>query len=353
MAKPNNNQNAAKKASHEKNKTIKNGFIKNDTTNSIDQILRPTTWDDYVGQDVVKKNLKVIIEAAKRRSECIDHLLFYGQAGLGKTTLAHLVCREMGSTIKITSGPTLEKVGDIAAVLSNLEEGDVLFIDEIHRLNRLIEEVFYPALESRKLHLMVGKGPGARSITLDLPPFTLIAATTRMSLLSGPLRSRFGATFKLDYYSQDDIVQVIKRSSKLLDVTIDEAAINVLARASRATPRVANRLLKRVRDYAEVKGAGLVSEAICKKALSFLGIDEKGLEDADRRFLEAVITKFSGGPVGINALAAAINEDRGTIEDVYEPYLMSLGFLERTSSGRIATEAAYKHLGLKTRGTLI
>ncbi len=322
-------------------------------TGNIDQILRPTTWDEYVGQETVKKNLKIIIEAARRRKECIDHLLFYGQAGLGKTTLAHLVCREMGSAIKITSGPTLEKTGDIAAVLSNLEEGDVLFIDEIHRLNRLIEEVFYPALESRKLHLMVGKGPGARSITLDLPPFTLIAATTRMSLLSGPLRSRFGATFKLDYYDLNDIVQVVKRSSKLLGVKIDDGAINVLAKASRATPRVANRLLKRVRDFAEVKGQGLVDEQICKKALSFLGIDEGGLEDSDRRFLETVISKFSGGPVGINALAAALNEDKGTIEDVYEPYLMSLGFLERTPSGRIATELAYKHLGLRPGGSLI
>lgn len=353
MPKEEKKQNQNKKPGPTRGIQSKNGQSKGDLSNSIDQILRPTTWDEYVGQDVVKKNLKVIIEAAKRRNECIDHLLFYGQAGLGKTTLAHLVCHEMGSTIKVTSGPTLEKVGDIAAVLSNLEEGDVLFIDEIHRLNRLIEEVFYPALESRKLHLMVGKGPGARSITLDLPAFTLIGATTRMSLLSGPLRSRFGATFKLDYYSLNDIVQVIKRSSKLLDVVIDEAAIAVLSRASRATPRVANRLLKRVRDFAEVKGEGRVDETICKKALSFLGIDERGLEDADRRFLEAVITKFSGGPVGVNALAAALNEDRGTIEDVYEPYLMSLGFLERTPAGRIATEAAYKHLGIKTKGTLI
>lgn len=322
-------------------------------SSGIDQILRPATWDEYIGQEVVKKNLKVIIEAAKRRSECIDHLLFYGQAGLGKTTLAHLVSREMGSSLKVTSGPALEKTGDIAAVLSNLEEGDILFIDEAHRLNHLIEEVFYPALESRKLHLMVGKGPSARSITLDLPAFTLIAATTRMSLLSGPLRSRFGATFKLDYYDLNDITKIIKRSGKLLGVTIDDAAINVLARASRRTPRVANRLMKRVRDFAEVKGEGIVDEAICKRALSFLGIDEKGLEDADRRFLEAIITKFSGGPVGISALAAAINEDRGTIEDVYEPYLMSLGFLERTPAGRIATEAAYKHLDVKFKGTLI
>lgn len=327
--------------------------VKKEIYSGIDQVLRPATWDEYVGQEVIKKNLKVIIEAAKRRSECIDHLLFYGQAGLGKTTLAHLVSHEMGSALKVTSGPALEKVGDIAAVLSNLEEGDILFVDEAHRLNHFIEEVFYPALESQKLHLMVGKGPSARSITLDLPPFTLIAATTRMSLLSGPLRSRFGATFKLDYYDLDDIKKIIKRSSKLLGVTIADAAVNTLASASRRTPRVANRILKRVRDFAEVKNDGSIDEAICKKALGFLGIDERGLEDADRRFLEAVIAKFNGGPVGINALAAALNEDKGTIEDVYEPYLMSLGFLERTPAGRIATEAAYKHLNIKSKHTLI
>lgn len=322
-------------------------------TNNIDTVLRPGAWDEYVGQEAIKKNLKVIIEAAKRRSECIDHLLFYGQAGLGKTTLAYLVSREMGGGLKVTSGPSLEKIGDIAAVLSNLEAGDILFVDEVHRLNRLVEEVFYPALESRKLHLMVGKGPSARSITLDLPAFTLIAATTRMSLLSGPLRSRFGATFKLDYYNSEDIKKIIRRSGKLLEVVIDEPAIAVLAEASRATPRVANRLLKRVRDFAEVKDEGIVSETTCRKALTFLGVDAKGLEEADRRFLETVISKFNGGPVGINALAAALNEDRGTIEDVYEPYLMSLGFLERTPGGRVATAAAYGHLGFKQKGTLL
>lgn len=320
---------------------------------SVDQLLRPGTWDEYVGQDTIKKNLKVIIEAARKRNESIDHILFYGQAGLGKTTLAHLVCREMGAALKVTSGPTLEKVGDIAAVLSNLESGDVLFVDEVHRLNRLVEEVFYPALESRKLHLMVGKGPSARSITLDLPPFTLVAATTRMSLLSGPLRSRFGATFKLDYYNPEDIKKIIERSAALLNVTIEAQAVDMLSRASRATPRVANRLLKRIRDFAEVKGEGVIDTAICQKALAFLGVDAVGLEEADRHFLETVIVKFNGGPVGINTLTAALNEDRGTIEEVYEPYLMSLGFLERTPGGRIATEAAYKHLDIKTKGTLV
>lgn len=320
---------------------------------SLDLTLRPETWDEYVGQEKVKNNLKVIIDAAKKRNETIDHLLFYGQAGLGKTTLAHLVAREMGSELKVTSGPALEKMGDIAAVLSNLEPREILFIDEAHRLNRLIEEVLYPAMESRKLHLMVGKGPAARSLTLDLPPFTLIAATTRVNLLSGPLRSRFGGTFKLDYYELSDIRAILERAAKLLKVGIDEKAIEILSKASRATPRVANRLLKRARDFAQIKGNGFITEELANHALGFLEIDALGLEHADRKLLQAIIERFHGGPVGVNAIAASMNEDRGTIEDVYEPYLMSIGLLERTPAGRVATLAAYEHLGAKTKATLL
>lgn len=320
---------------------------------NLDQALRPETWGEYVGQGKVKQNLKVIIDAAKKRKETIDHLLFYGQAGLGKTTLAHLVAREMNSGLKITSGPALEKMGDIAAVLSNLEPGEVLFIDEAHRLNRLIEEVLYPAMESRKLHLMVGKGPAARSLTLELPPFTLIAATTRINLLSGPLRSRFGGTFKLDYYELPDIRAILERAAKLLKVGIDDKAVDILSKASRATPRVANRLLKRARDFAQIKGDGFITEAVAKNALEFLEIDGLGLEQADRKLLLAVIERFHGGPVGVSAIAASMNEDRGTIEDVYEPYLLSIGLLERTPAGRVATIAAYEHLGVKTKATLL
>jgi len=327
---------------------------KTNVEGNFDQLLRPSTWEEYIGQEKVKKNIKIIIEAAKKRGESIDHLLFYGQPGLGKTTLAYLVAKEMGSPFKVTSGPALEKAGDLAATLSNLESGEILFIDEAHRLNRMIEEILYPALESRKLYLMIGKGPAARSLALDLPPFTLIAATTRVNLLSSPLRSRFGATFKLDYYDQSDIRQIIKRSAKFLKVGIDEAAIDLIGKASRSTPRVANRLLKRARDYAEVKGSGFITEDNARKALEFLEIDPVGLEQADRRLVQTVIERFNGGPVGVNALSAALNEERGTIEDVYEPYLMSIGFIERTPAGRVATEAAYNHLGLaKKKASLL
>jgi len=315
----------------------------------FDQALRPDNFNDYIGQEKVKENLKIIIEAAKRREETADHMLFSGQAGLGKTTLAMLVAREMGSGLKITSGPALKKVGDLAAVLSNLEPREVLFIDEAHRLNHLVEEFLYPAMESQKLHLIVGKGTGARTISLDLPPFTLVAATTRADLLSAPLRSRFGASFKLDYYNQQDIEKIIIRSAGLLTVKIEREAIRILAEASRATPRIANRLLKRARDYAEVRGDGIVTEEIAKKALELLEVDFLGLEPHDRKLIQVVIEKFNGGPVGIETLAAALNEERGVIEEVYEPYLMSVGFLHRTPAGRVITEAAYKHLGIKTR----
>ncbi|MDD5547912.1 MAG: Holliday junction branch migration DNA helicase RuvB [Candidatus Pacebacteria bacterium] len=313
----------------------------------IDQALRPQRWDDYVGQEKVKRNLKTLLDAAKKRSEPSDHILFYGQAGLGKTTLACLVAKEMGSNLKITSGPALEKMGDLAAILSNLEKGDVLFIDEAHRLNRMIEEVLYPALESRKLHLVVGKGPGARTLSIDLPAFTLVAATTRANLLSGPLRSRFGASYKLDYYKVEDIEKIIARSAELLKVSICEQAIKIIARAARFTPRTANRLLKRVRDYSEVNDLESITEEAAEKTLEMLEVDNMGLEPTDRQLLMTIIEKFHGGPVGIQTLAAAMNDDRGIIEDVYEPYLMSIGLLLRTPSGRVVAPEAYKHLGVK------
>ncbi|MDP3901709.1 MAG: Holliday junction branch migration DNA helicase RuvB [bacterium] len=314
---------------------------------TIDSILRPTNWDDYVGQDKIKRNLKIILSAAKERSESCDHLLFYGQAGLGKTTLAYLVSKELDCNLKVTSGPALEKMGDLAAVLSNLEKNEVLFIDEAHRLNRSIEEVLYPAMETRKLHLVIGKGPAARTVSLDLPPFTLIAATTRANLLSGPLRSRFGASFKLDYYDIKDIEAIIRRSSAILKMGANNEAVSMIARASRFTPRVANRILRRVRDYAQVYGAKIVDVDVARKTLDLLEIDSLGLEAQDRRLLEIIIKKFNGGPVGVNSLAAALNEDRGNVEDIFEPYLMSIGLLVRTPGGRMVTKRAYEHLGLK------
>jgi Holliday junction DNA helicase RuvB len=319
----------------------------------IDQALRPREWKEYVGQHKVRENLRVIIDAAKKRKDAMDHILFSGPAGLGKTTLAILVARELGSQIKVTSGPALEKMGDMAAILTNLEAHDVLFIDEAHRINRLIEEVLYPAMESRKLHLMIGKGPSARSMTIDLPPFTLLAATTRENLLSQPLRSRFGATFRLEYYGQEDIKQIMERSARILGIKAEPEAIDMLARASRATPRIANRLLKRARDYAEVHGAARVDKETALKALDLLDIDEAGLEPHDRKLLRVIIEKFSGGPVGVNTLAAALSEERGVIEDIYEPYLMSLGFLQRTPGGRLVLPAAYDHLKIKRKGELL
>jgi len=316
----------------------------NNDERAIDVLLRPGNWQEYVGQDKVKRQLHVMLTAAKQRGDACDHLLFYGQAGLGKTTLAHLVAKELNCNFKVTSGPALERVGDLAAVLTNLEAGDILFIDEAHRLNRMIEEVLYPAMEARKLNLMVGKGPGARNVALDLPAFTLIAATTRASLLSGPLRSRFGASFKLDYYEISDIEQIIKRSAEILSVKIEPIAIAAIAKASRFTPRVANRLLKRVRDYAQVHGKGVVDEAVAQKTLELLEIDELGLEPYDRRLLQTIIEKFHGGPVGLSTLAAALNDDKGNIEEVHEPFLMSLGLLQRTPSGRTASNLAYEHL---------
>lgn len=315
--------------------------------------LRPARWAEYVGQEKIKANLELIMRAAKERKESCDHLLFCGQAGLGKTTLAHLIGKEMGVQVRTTSGPALEKAGDIAAILSNLEPYEILFIDEAHRINKIVEEVMYPALESRKLHLIIGKGPSAKTFSLDLPPFTLIAATTRTSLLSNPLRSRFGATFRLDYYKIEDIEKIIKRSAEILNIKIEPAAIAKLARAARFTPRVANRLLKRSRDYAQVYKKDVIDEETVKNTLAMLEIDDVGLENTDRHLLEIIIKRFNGGPVGLRALGAALNEDVGTIEEVYEPFLMSLGFLERTQLGRLATKTAYQHLGLELKQTLI
>lgn len=314
--------------------------------NGIDLALRPSQWEEYVGQEKVKANVRLIIDAARKRNEPCDHLLFYGQAGLGKTTLAYLIGREMGANMRSTTGPALEKAGDVAAILSNLEPYDILFIDEAHRVNKFVEEILYPALESRKLHFVVGKGPSARTFSLDLPPFTIIAATTKVNLLSNPLRSRFGATFRLDYYGNKDIEKIVARSAKILGTAITPEAVELLARAARFTPRTANRLLKRARDYAEVHGNGTIDRNAVEKTLDLLEIDELGLERSDRELLRALIERFNGGPVGLKALGAALSEEMGTIEDVYEPFLMSLGLLERTPLGRVATERAYHHLRL-------
>lgn len=326
-------------------------FINEDQ--NIDQALRPTAWEDYVGQEKVKRSLRIIMEAARKRGGAVDHLLFSGQAGLGKTTLAYLVAKEIGGPIRTTSGPALEKTGDLAAILTNLEHGEVFFIDEAHRLSRAVEEVLYPAMESRKLHLVVGKGPSARTLSIDLPPFTLVAATTRENLLSHPLRSRFGATFRLGYYRPEDIKKILTRSARILGVGVGPDALEILAKAARATPRVANRLLKRARDYAEVHGETHITPLVVGKALELLEVDEMGLEPQDRRLLEVIINKFGGGPVGINTLSAALSEDKGVIEDIYEPYLMTLGFLQRTPGGRVVLPPAYDHLGIKRKGGLL
>jgi len=311
---------------------------------ALDLTLRPRSWEEYIGQTKVKKNLRIIIEAAKKRSEPIEHLLFYGGSGLGKTSISYLVAKEMGSNIRVTSGPVIEKAGDLAAILTNLSEGDVLFCDEFHRLNKLCEEILYPAMEDFKLNLILGRGPMARTMEIPLARFTLIGATTRLALLSSPLRSRFGATFQLNFYEKEELEKIIQRSAKILEVEIEEEAIKIIASRSRFTPRVANRLLKRVRDFAQVEGKGIITKGIAQKALDFLEIDKLGLEQGDRRILEAIIKKFGGGPAGLQALAATTSEEEDTILDIYEPYLMQLGFIERTPRGRIATKAAYQYL---------
>lgn len=312
----------------------------------IEKGLRPESLDQYVGQSKAKNNLKIFIEAAKSRNEPLDHVLFYGPPGLGKTTLATIIAHEMGVHIKVTSGPAIEKPGEMAAILNNLAENDILFIDEIHRLNRQVEEVLYPAMEDYSIDIMIGKGQGARSIRLDLPKFTLVGATTRAGLLTAPLRDRFGVINKLEFYTVDELKQIIIRSAGLLNVEIDEKGATELARRSRGTPRLANRLLKRVRDFAQVKYDGVITEDVANLALDLLEVDKLGLDKGDRSILETMIDKFDGGPVGLDTLAAALGEDSGTLEDVYEPYLIQNGLLQRTPRGRIVTRLAYEHLGV-------
>lgn len=315
-----------------------------------DSALRPKNWQEYVGQEKLKGNLRVIIDAAKKRGEPLEHLLFYGGSGLGKTTLSYIIAQEMGTNIKATSGPAIERAGDLAAILTNLSEGDILFVDECHRLNKLIEEYLYPAMEDFKLNIIVGRGPMANTMELALPRFTLIGATTRAALISSPLRNRFGATFQLNFYELGDIEKIIQRSAKILGIEAEPEAIRIIAQRSRFTPRVANRLLKRVRDFAQVEGLGLITENLAKKSLESLEIDELGLEFGDRKILQTIIAKFDGGPVGLQALAAAASEEQDTLLDIYEPYLMQMGFVERTPRGRMVTKLAYQHLGMKYKG---
>jgi len=309
--------------------------------------LRPSDFDEYIGQTNLKENLKVFVGAAKLRDESLDHVLLYGPPGLGKTTMSMIIAHEMGTHIKITTGPSIEKTGDLVAILTALEPGDVLFIDEIHRLNRQVEEVLYPAMEDYSIDIMIGKGQGARSIRLDLPKFTLVGATTRAGLLTAPLRDRFGVINKLEFYTVDELKQIIIRSAGLLNVEIDEKGATELARRSRGTPRLANRLLKRVRDFAQVKYDGVITEDVANLALDLLEVDKLGLDKGDRSILETMIDKFDGGPVGLDTLAAALGEDSGTLEDVYEPYLLQLGFINRGPRGRIAMPKAYEHLNIE------
>ncbi len=313
----------------------------------IENNLRPTMLADYIGQEKAKNNLKVFIEAAKNRGEALDHVLLYGPPGLGKTTMASIIANEMGSHLKITSGPAIEKPGELAAILNNLNENDVLFIDEIHRLNRQVEEVLYPAMEDFAIDIMIGKGQAARSIRLDLPHFTLVGATTRAGMLTAPLRDRFGVVNRLEFYTKEELSKIVERSAAVLDITIDQRGALEIAKRSRGTPRLANRLLKRVRDFAEVSFEGHISEEVARKALDRLEVDSFGLDQIDRNIILTMIQKFAGKPVGLDTLAAAIGEDAGTIEDVYEPYLIQNGLLSRTPRGRVATETAYKHFGLE------
>ena len=312
----------------------------------IENHLRPQLLEDYIGQEKAKETLKVYIEAARARGEALDHVLFYGPPGLGKTTLAGIIANEMEVNLKITSGPAIEKPGEMAAILNNLQEGDVLFVDEIHRLNRQVEEVLYPAMEDYAIDIMIGKGATARSIRLGLPKFTLVGATTRAGMLTAPLRDRFGVVNRLEFYTIEELKQIILRSAQVLEVEIDEAGAYALARRSRGTPRLANRLLKRVRDFAQVRYDGKITEQVANGALDLLDVDKSGLDQTDRELLLTIIQKFQGGPVGLDTLAAAIGEDGGTIEDVYEPYLLKNGFLQRTPRGRVASEKAYAHLGI-------
>lgn len=311
----------------------------------LDQALRPNRWEEYTGQELIKKNLKILIKAALDRNESIEHILFYGPAGLGKTTLAYLIAKELNAQVKVTSGPAIERVGDLASILTNLSAGDILFIDEAHRLNKMIEEILYPAMESRTLDIIIGKGPSARSIQLDLPPFTLIAATTRIALISSPLRSRFsGGTFRLDFYNQKEIQNIVSRSAKILGAELKPEAAEEIAKRCRFTPRIANNLLKRCRDFAQIYNESIINQEMAKQALDMMEIDDLGLTTHDRQLLKIIIDKFNGGPVGLQTLAAATAEEEATIEEVYEPYLLRLGFIERTPRGRTTTIHAYKHL---------
>jgi len=318
----------------------------------LDLTLRPTTWNDYVGQDKLKDNVLIILEAAKQRQDVAEHLLFYGNPGLGKTTIAHLIANEIGADIRITSGPSIERPGDLAAILTSLERGSVLFIDEVHRLSRIVEETLYSAMEDFRLNLVLGKGPMARTMTIELPRFTLIGATTKLASVSSPLRSRFGGVFGLNFYNETDIEKILRRSCSILGLQQESESLPIIAKRARFTPRVANHLLKRVRDFAQVKGHGVITKEIAKAALDYLEIDELGLTTNDLRILSVLIEKFRGGPVGIQAIAAATAEEEAAILDVYEPYLMRLGFIERTPRGRLATDLAFKHLGIKTKRTI-
>lgn len=327
----------------DKNKRLLNTEVQNDDI-ILETTLRPRFLSEFVGQKNNKENLKIFIEAAKKRNEPIEHVLLYGPPGLGKTTLAHIIANELNVNIRITSGPAIERSGDLAAILTNLSDHDILFIDEIHRLNKVIEEILYPAMEERVLDIILGKGPSAKTLRLELPKFTIIGATTKISNISSPLRDRFGITFHLNFYENQEIQQIIERSAKILKISIDTESSELIAKRSRKTPRIANRLLKRVRDFAEVKGDGIIKKNITKKALDLLGIDDFGLDEVDRKILTTIIHKFQGGPVGLNTIAAATGEEMSTIEDVYEPYLLQCGFLHRTPQGRIATPLALQHL---------